>query len=337
MTIIELKDYLSTERNICIISHMNPDGDAIGTSLALKKILTKLGHSVEVVTPNSAPKNMRTINGFETIVDYYNSQEKAKDIVENAEMLFFVDLNDIEKRVGDLTFSIKKNEKAVIALLDHHVEDSKEGIDFYYVDSKTSSAALLLYRFLTEIGYENLIDAQIGYAIYIGMMTDTGNFSYGFLTSELYNTIAKLVEKGVNPQKVNDAIFNQSTEDRLRLWGYVMSEKMVVLKELKTAYITLTADELRRFNYKDGDTEGLVNTPLSIEGVCNTAMFTEKEGTVRISLRSTANTGEDMNVIAKELFNGGGHINASGARSQDNIEISVIKFVNAMRNISKNK
>lgn len=335
MTTAEFKDCLTERKNIVILSHQNPDGDAIGSALALRRFLINTGHSATVILPNETADIMSFLSGFETVIYNNREAEKAAAAVENAEIIFFADLNDVKTRIGDIHTAVEKNTTALRAIVDHHVNTPDPSIDFIYTDNTASSTGLLTYRLINEMGMADKIDIETANAMYVGMMTDTGNFSYGFLTEELFETVAKLIKIGVSPQQVNGAIYNRNSEERMRLWGYAMSEKMVILRDLKTAYITLTTEELRRFKYKEGDTEGLANVPLSIEGIENAAMFSEKEGFVRISLRATGPEGEDMNTFARETYNGGGHRNAAGARSRESMERCVVKFVEGMRKASK--
>lgn len=335
MTTAEFKNCLTERKNIVILSHQNPDGDAIGSALALRRFLINTGHSATVVLPNETSDIMSFLSGFETVIYNNREAEKAAAAVENAEIIFVVDLNDIKTRIGDIYTAIEKNTTALRAIVDHHVNTPDPSIDFIYTDSTASSTGLLVYRLINELGMADKIDIETATALYVGMMTDTGNFSFGFLTEELFETIAKFIRLGISPQKLNGAIYNRNSEERMRLWGYAMSEKMVILRDLKTAYIALSAEELRRFKYKEGDTEGLANIPLSIDGIENAALFSEKEGLVRISLRSTGAEGEDMNTFARATYNGGGHRNAAGARSRESMERCVVKFVEGIRNASK--
>ncbi|MEG1937134.1 MAG: DHH family phosphoesterase [Rikenellaceae bacterium] len=335
MTTSEFKESLLESKNIVILSHQNPDGDAIGSALSLCRFLKTIGNEATVIMPNETADTMSIIYGYDTVIYNNKDSEKAATLVEKAEILIFVDLNDIKTRIGDIHTAVERNTTAKRAIIDHHVSSPDPSIDFIYADSTASSTGLLIYRLISDMGMADKIDIETANAMYIGMMTDTGNFSYGFLTSELFETVAKLIKIGISPQILNGAIYNTNSEERMRLWGYVMSEKMVILHDLKAAYITLTTEELRRFKYKEGDTEGLVNVPLSIAGIENSAMFSEKEGFVRISLRSTGQDGEDMNVFAHETYNGGGHRNASGARSKESMEMCVVKFVDGMRKARK--
>lgn len=331
MTTSEFKQHLSESRNIVILSHQNPDGDAIGSALGLRRFLNNTGHTTTVILPNETADIMSFLDGYQTVIYNNREPERAALEVERAEIIIFVDLNDIKTRIGDIYTAVEKNTSAVRAIIDHHVNTPDPSIDFIYTDNKASSTGLLVYRLINEMSMSNNLDIETIKALYVGMMTDTGNFSYGFLTSELFETVANMIKLGLSPQEINGAIYNRNSENRMRLWGYAMSEKMVILRDIKTGYISLTTEELRRFNYKEGDTEGLANVPLSIEGIENAALFSEKEGFVRMSLRSTGDKGADMNTFARETYNGGGHRNASGARSKETMELCIVKFVEGMR------
>lgn len=337
MTVKEFKELLDTPRSIAVISHQNPDGDAVGSALALQSILKKRRHSVSVLLPNDASHTMSFLKGYSGVIIGTHNMEEARKKIAAADLIIFADLNRVKNRIGDLWHPVEENTTAKIALIDHHVDETDLAPDFLYTDNRASSTALLVYRLMTDMDYEDTLDEEIAYDLYVGMMTDTGNFSYGFLTGEVFETIAELVKTGMSPNTAYDAIYNRESESRMRLWGYAMSEKMIILRELNSAYITLTAEELIRFKFREGDTEGLVNVPLSIEGINNSAMFTEREGVIRISLRSAADRGEDMNVFAREIFNGGGHRNASGARVKDsNMEMCVMRYIEGLKNLAKN-
>ena len=336
MTVREFKELLESPRKIAVISHQNPDGDAVGSALAIQSVLRKKGHDVTALLPNDAAHTMSFLKGYPDIIIGTHDMEAARKKIAEADIIIFADLNKVKNRIGDLWHPVELNTTAKIALIDHHVDETDLTPDFLYTDNGASSTSLLVYRLLTDMDYEELIDEETAYDLYVGMMTDTGNFSYGFLTGEVFETIAYLMKTGMSPNKAYDAIYNRESESRMRLWGYAMSEKMIILRELNAAYITLSTEELIRFKFREGDTEGLVNVPLSIEGINNSALFTEREGVIRISLRSAAERGEDMNAFAREIFNGGGHRNASGARVKDsNMEMCVMRYIEGMKNLLK--
>ncbi|MFI3321742.1 MAG: bifunctional oligoribonuclease/PAP phosphatase NrnA [Rikenellaceae bacterium] len=311
-----LKDIFCSSKKIALFTHVNPDGDAIGSTVGLAHVIRNCSESeVRIITPNRTPVHLGTIKGFDMVTDYIAKTAQCDKYIADCDLLVCVDFSDYNSRVGNLTPAIEANEKALKIVFDHHMSPDLSPFFVAYCDEKESSAAHVVLRALKENDMLEYLDNNAATALYTGMMTDTGNFSYGNLSAEMYRNIAILIEKGVDPTEVNNRIFNVRRENSLRLNGYATEKKMIVNYPAKAAVITLTAKELTKFGYASGDTEGLVNLPLSIEGINNAALFIEQDGFVKVSLRSTKGAGKDVNQFARKYFNGGGHINAAGGRA----------------------
>ena len=322
-SIEELKTLLEKKSNVVIVTHQNPDGDALGSASALALLLDNRGCKVRIITPNSTPQYLKTIEAFDLVTDFLCFTPFAITKLREADIIFCLDFNNIATRTGEVGVHITKNKKAVKVIIDHHQDPDFDSCDLGFSDSNDSSTSHLLLRLLVEMDMVKEITSEIASSIYTGMMTDTGNFSFGNLSSELYNNIAILVGCGANPAAICNRIFNVKSEESLRLKGYAISEKMVLDYSTCSAYISLTKEELARFTYSAGDTEGLVNMPLSIKGIYNSAFFNESDGFTKVSLRSIKDLGADMNKFAREHFVGGGHINAAGARSFTTVEEAI--------------
>ncbi len=329
-TIEDLKLLIAKKSKIVVTVHQNPDGDALGSASALALYLKSCGHSVNIITPNSVPLYLRSVEAYDMITDYLCYTPYALRKLREAEIIFCLDYNDISSRTGEIGVHITKNTTAVKVMIDHHQQPDLESCDLVFSDSNECSTAHLLLRIFKEMGVESAITKEIASAFYTGIMTDTGNLSFGNLTPELYRNISILIEKGANPPAIINRISNIKSEESMRLKGYAIAEKMVVNYHTCSAYIILTDEELKRFTYTSGDTEGLVNMPLSIKGIYNSALFTEADGFIKISLRSVKDAGVDMNEFARTHFVGGGHKNAAGARHFGTIEEARDIYIKAL-------
>lgn len=301
--------------NVAIITHINPDGDTIGASSALALLLAAKNIQVSIITPNKTPAYLKSVEGVEYVIDFLEKTAEAISIIRGADLIVCMDFSDYTTRTGEIAPHITKNIKATKIVFDHHVAPDLSGYNLAFCDEKESSTAHILLKTLIDAGMEELITERMASAIYVGMMTDTGNFSYGNLSPELFKNISLLISKGIDPVEINNQIFNVKSENSLRLNGFATAQKMVVDYASHSAYIILTAKELKEYKYESGDTEGLVNIPLSIDGIYNSALFSEADGFIKISLRSIKNRGKDVNQFARKFYSGGGHINAAGARA----------------------
>lgn len=292
-----------------ITAHKSPDGDAIGSSLGLAGVLQKTGHHVTVIMPDDFPAFLHWMKGAEAIVVYQHQQEQAEQAMEEADMIFSLDYNRLD-RVGDVGHLI---EKATVpkVLIDHHIDPSPE-FDFSLSDIKASSTAELVYRFLTQLDLVDHISTAEAECLYSGIMTDTGSFRFSSTTADTHAIAADLLKRGVQPDYVHQQIHDSYSFQRLKLMGYALGQKLEYMPHLKAAIIALSEDEKRRFGFNKGDTEGLVNYGLSILGSRLAVFLSEERGFVKFSFRSKGDL--DVNVIAREHFNGGGHKNAAGGR-----------------------
>ena len=308
---------IGESENVVVVAHVAPDGDAVGSSLALSGVLRKIGRNVEVIMPDSLPKSIVFLQGAYDIKIYKENQEKCDRIIAEADTLFCLDFNE-PKRV-DLMQSAIENASAYKVMIDHHINPS-DFCNLVISYPHLSSTSLLVYKVLTQLGLDIKITKAEAEAIYTGMMTDTGNFSYNSNDSDIYIAISQLLKYGIDKDEIYKIVCNTSTINKLKLNSYAISDKMEIL-DGGVAIITLSRAELNRYSYQKGDTEGLVNQPLGIEGVNISIFFREENNYVKVSLRSVGDN--PVNIIASELYNGGGHKNASGGEFFGTMEEAV--------------
>ena len=303
----------SGPRKVVLVTHTNPDGDAVGSSLAWAELLDKKGHDVTCVVPNRYPSFLEWMPGIERLKIFkYDEDGAIARKISESELIFCLDFNQIT-RLERLSDAITANNTAKIVLIDHHLNPSA-GYDLLLSYPESSSTSFLVYEIIEQIEGTAAITKSMGENLYVGMMTDTGNFSFSNLTPELFRAVAGLVEKGVDVARINSNVYNSFTEDRLRLLGYALN-KMETFKagNIELAYIALKENELRRFNFQPGDSEGFVNYPLTIRTMSMSASFIETRKFIRVSLRSRGDV--DVNLFAGKYFGGGGHRNAAGGKS----------------------
>ena len=326
--IIQLKAMIAAARTIAIVSHTNPDGDAIGSGIALSTFLKAQGHTVRFFVPNHFPKFLSFIPGSGQVEIYSEACDTARSYISDADLIICSDFNQIG-RLDKMTAAIEDNIIAPRVLIDHHLDPPEYELSFS--DTDYSSTSHMVYDLICAWAGPEAITPDTATALYVGIVTDTGNLSYGNLTPELYRAVAALVERGVQPVEISRAVFNTQSEHRLRMVGYLLSEKMKVDCGHRTAYITLTRAEKTRFDHQIGDTEGIVNMPLSIECIDFSAMFIETLDCIKISFRSQGDF--DVNRFAREYFDGGGHKNAAGGRYYGPMSEAVAKFEEITRTI----
>lgn len=338
-----MKELIEQAQHIVIFTHMAPDGDAMGSSLAIWHFCRALSpqtsdvREVTVIVPNAFPVFLSWMPGAEKMRVYEREAEACSKLIAEADLFICTDFND-PKRIGPMGDKLLANPAKKI-LIDHHLMDERvkelTNDGFWtevHSDPSASSACEIVYRLLTNDGLQSsAISHQIATCIYTGLMTDTGNFSYNSARCEIYEIVAALVRAGVNKEEVYDAVYNQYSTDRVRLTGYALYRKMRIYPEHHLALITLDADELDRFHYQPGDCEGLVNMPLQIADVRYSVCMREeraKPGTpksrIRISFRSQGD--RPVNIWASEVFHGGGHMNASGGEFFGSVDQAVRLF-----------
>jgi phosphoesterase RecJ-like protein len=321
-----LKTLLASPKKVVIVTHFKPDADALGSSLGLAGYLAKQGHSVAVISPSDYPDFLAWMPGKEMVIaltkDSIVPQQKAKALIEACDILFCLDFSSLKRinEVGDMV----KTSTAKKVMIDHHLEPEKFA-DFEKWDVSSASTAELIFELIDEWGDRELIDQDIANCLYAGLMTDTGGFRHNNTTNKEFLIASELVSRGANPSEVAKKIYDTNSLERLRLTGYALSQKLVVLPEYKTAYMTLTWEELRQFGSQTGDTEGLVNYGLSIKGIKMAVLMYDRKEEIKLSFRSLADF--DVNALARKHFEGGGHKNASGGQSKQNLEETLKKFL----------
>ena len=326
--ITRLKEMLSgAPKNVLIVSHYNPDGDALGASIAWAKTLEGLGHKTMCVVPNRFPYFLEWMPGAERIRVYTQHTAEVEKVAAGADIICCLDFNN-PSRLEGLTAAIEANTRAKKLLIDHHLAPPEKLFDLAFSYPGASSTSYIVYKLIARLAGAHSIDRDMCTALYVGMMTDTGNFSFSFLVPDLYRVVAALVEKGIDIPYINFKVYNSYTEERVRLLSYALGPKMDVFEKGQAACISLTEKELRRFRFKQGDSEGFVNYPLSIETVKMSALLLENHKFIRVSLRSRGDV--DVNAFARRYFEGGGHKNAAGGKSNDTMEETVERYKRAV-------
>ncbi|MCK5839738.1 MAG: bifunctional oligoribonuclease/PAP phosphatase NrnA [Bacteroidales bacterium] len=305
-----IRKVLATAKKIVITSHKNPDGDAVGSTLALFHFLRLLNYEVHAILPNNYPDFLSWLDENDDIQLYDKNREICKELIINADVVFCLDYNALN-RVDEMEDPIRQTEGVTI-MIDHHPLPAP---DFTYTISTTdtSSTAELVYQFIRIFDESIAINKSIAEAIYVGIMTDTGSFSFSCNFEQTYLVVADLIKSGIDVAKIHRLVYDTYSEDRMRLLGYCLSQRLEVINDLSTAYIYLTKDDLKKFNYRMGDTEGVVNYALAIKGINLAILLTERNGYIRLSFRSKGDF--SVNELARLHFEGGGHKNAAGGNS----------------------
>ena len=305
-----IQGWIETAERVAILTHSNPDGDAIGSSLALALALGKLGLDAQVVIPDGLPDFLRWLPGIERSTTFAYKRDKAIGIIEGADLIFCLDFNDPNRVNGVEEFLQKSSAKKI--LIDHHQEPLKF-TDIAISETWRGSVGEMIYLFINKVLEGEVMDKDIATCLYVAIMTDTGNFNYASSYPEIFHIVGDLMKYGIEKDSIYSSVYDAFSEDRMHLQGYCMQEKMVVLPKYHTAYISLTDEELRKFNHHKGDTEGFVNIPFSVKGIKFTALFVEKKDLIRASFRSRGQF--PVNKVAAQHYHGGGHINAAGGDS----------------------
>ena len=304
----KVKEWLQNKvKRIVIIPHTNPDGDAIGSTIGLSEVFNHAGFETQVIVPNDFPSYLEWLGAENMPLVFEQNPEKCNRLIKSADALFLLDFNDF-KRLGKLEETVRSVSTPIV-LIDHH-PDPKIETEYQFWDINVSSTAELVYDFVVALGFINHLTVIGANALLTGIVADTGSLSHNASRPGMYHIIAELINIGADKDKVNEALYNNFSEKRMRLLGYCLSEKMEVFPEFRTALIWLTSAELKRFEFQTGNTEGFVNYPLSISGIVFTAFFMEKNGQIRLSFRSKGNFA--VNEFSSAHFGGGGHRNASG-------------------------
>lgn len=321
----DIRSTIGNAGRIAIITHQNPDGDAIGSALGLSHYLLSAGKQVSVIVPDAIPEYLHFLPGVGQIIDHQSDATRSAEAIRNAEVLFVLDFSQTS-RCGDVA-PLLIDYTGFSVNIDHHPYPD-ERYSFLYHDTASSSTAELVFYFIQSLGLAPVINLETATCLYTGLVTDTGCFKYA-VRPRTFSAARKLLRRGINMPMITSAIFDVNTPERLKLLGYVLNEKLVILPEYKTAYITLTDEEARQFSTQKGDTEGFVNQALSIKGTVLAAFFHEREpGKTKISFRSKGKFA--ANALSQEHFGGGGHLNAAGGSYDGAVEEAVKKFLDIL-------
>jgi len=323
--ITEVEELLNKYDKIVIVTHVSPDGDAIGSSLGLYHYLNDLGNNVNVIVPNSFPDFLKWIPGAKDILEYERYPEFAQKLIAEAELIFCLDFN-VPKRSYHLGPFIEAA-KGKKVLIDHHPEPA-DFCDVMISYPEISSTSELIFRLICRMGDFEVMSHESATAIYTGMMTDTGAFTYNSNSAEIYYIIGELLKKGINKDQIYSNVYHNYSEDRYRMLGFTLSEKMKIYPEYNTALIWLTNEEQKRYKVRKGDTEGFANLPLNIKGIIFSVFIREDNEMIKISFRSQKDF--PSNKFAAQCYNGGGHLNASGGEFYGTMDEAIAIFEKAL-------
>lgn len=307
----ELSAFFRMPHKIVIVSHQNPDGDAVGSALGMQWILAGLGQDVTVALPDDSPSFLKWLPGHRKILihEKKSGRKLLPEIFLSADLIICVDFNAVD-RLNSMEQYLKLR-KTPVLLIDHHPRQESFA-DYYWIDETKGSTSELVYQFVVSLGLEGYLTQDAATCLLAGIMTDTVGFKVNCTYPEVFEVVAGLLKNGADKDMIYNEVYSKFSESRMRLLGYSLEKRMVILPEFKTAYIALTREELNRFAHRKGDTEGFVNYPLSIGGIVFSVLFTEQEDHIKLSLRSKGTF--PANDFANRFFNGGGHMNAAGGR-----------------------
>lgn len=319
--LLNSQEQIEKAQEIVLVTHLSPDGDAMGSSLGLYHYLQDLGKEVRVVVPNAFPYFLKWMNGAKDIVVNTYIPTVAEALIKNADLIFCLDFNTL-KRIGALGELVEQSSAKKI-LIDHHL-DPDEDFDVVISYPKISSTSEIVFRLIAQLGDFERITSTLAECIYTGMMTDTGGFTYNSNDPEIFEIISMLLKKGVDRDHIYREVFNNYSEQRFRLLGFTLSQRMKIYPERKASLIYLSLEDQKQFNLTKGDTEGFVNYPLSIKGILFSVFIREDDELTKVSLRSQGDF--PCNKFAADFFNGGGHLNASGGEFYGSVEDAISLF-----------
>ena len=322
-----VKELLKSPKNIVIIGHRNPDGDALGSCLGLSYYLSSLDHKTTVLMPNDFPDFLKWMPGADDILIYDKEIEKSSDSLNQADIIFTLDFNDLS-RVGDPLKGVLEESSAKFLMIDHHQQPAEYAVATYS-DVKMSSTAEMVYHFMDALDGVKNISKNIATNLYTGIMTDTGSFRFSSTSPTTHRVAAKLIEAGAESAIINQNVYDNNSPERMKLLGVALNN-LHLIPELQTAYITLTQKELDENNFRKGDTEGFVNYALSVKGIVFAVIFIEnkQESIVKISFRSKGTF--SVNDFARNHYRGGGHINAAGGKSSQDLNKTINEFISIL-------
>lgn len=317
-----LKTFLSLPRKLVVTTHYKPDGDAMGSALALGAFMESAGHQVSVVTPSDYPDFLHWMPGQHMVISFDQEPDSSKQAFLDADAVFCLDFNKAY-RVEKLEESLLKT-TAMRVLVDHHLDpDPFCDITFSFPESCATSE--LVYHLICQLGGENSFNPSISTCLYTGIMTDTGSFRFSSMTADTHRIIAHLMSNGAVNHEIHEEVYDNFSLDRTRFLGFCINEKLQVIPAYRAAFIAVSKEELNRFNHQSGDTEGIVNFALGIQGIRLAAFFCERDGMIKISFRSKGNF--SVKELATMYFSGGGHANAAGGKSLDGLDQTVQRFI----------
>ena len=322
---------IQNAKNIVITSHRSPDGDSIGSSLGLYQFIKSMGKEAVICHPDPAPNFLLWVDDVDKIINAEEHIGQVEELVSKADLIFALDYNGLG-RLGEPMQDIVGNASAMKIMIDHHLYP-EDFAQITYSDSTICSTSQMVYELIVSSQYSTNVNAKIGTPLYLGILTDTGSFRFPSVTPRTHRIVAELIEAGVIHHEIHEKVFDQNTMNKLKLRGYATSEKLNVIHNGKVAYISLTEEELSRFEYEKGDTEGLVNVALSIVGVQSAALFTESNGKIKISFRAKGTY--EVNKLANDHFSGGGHKYASGGISYTSMEETIEKYKSVLNDYFK--
>ncbi len=322
------QNLLKKSSKIVIVTHFSPDGDAMGSSLALHLFLKKLGKKTQVIVPNAYPDFLHWLPDNNKVLIYDKNKVKAEKHLAQADLIFTLDFNSY-KRLEGLGEALA-DATAPKVLIDHH-QQADDYAAYYFYDTRACSTCELVYDFIVGLKHKNLIDKKIAACLYTGIMTDTGSFRFPSVNVHTHEILAGLLATGLVPAEVHSAVYDSYSYDRIKLLGYALSEKLKIVEGFPVAFFKRNEKELNRFHYQKGDTEGLVNYPFSIKGIKVCALLNETDSYIKMSFRSKGKL--DMNKFARSFFNGGGHINAAGGKSNESLSSTEEKFITEIKKL----
>jgi phosphoesterase RecJ-like protein len=329
--ILEIKELLASPKKIVVIPHKNPDGDAIGSTLGLLHYLLKLNHKAVVIAPNDFPDFLKWIPKQDTILKYETQQTECDELINDADIMFTLDFNAFH-RTGNME-TVLTNSNVIKIMIDHH-QQPDDYAKYMFSDVSMSSTCEMIYHFLEKLEDLDYIDKDLATCLYVGIMTDTGSFRFRSTTSTTHRIISKLIDKGADNTQIHNNVYDTNSYNRLQLLGCALNN-LKIIPESRTAYITLSQNELQKLDYKKGDTEGFVNYALSLNNIVLAAIFIEDKQNkiIKISLRSKGDF--SVNELSRAHFDGGGHTNAAGGKSDLPLGPTVDKFISILPQYNK--
>lgn len=318
----QILEKIQQANKIIITAHKSADGDSVGSSTAMYHLCKALNKNAVICLPDEIPGNLKWVQSTDEIIYFENHPDLVKEHLLNCDLLFALDYND-SSRISVEMGQIFNESSAYKIMIDHHTYPA-DFVDLKYSFPEVSSTCELVYEVIDKAGFSSILNQNIATSIYLGMMTDTGSFRFPATTSRTHQIAAALLDTGIKHYEIHEKVFDVNSLDRIRMKSYTFGNKLEILGN-EIAIISLTEEELNRFNYQKGDTEGFVNEVLSIDGIKIAAFFSEKDSIIKISFRSKG-TNNQVNLLSKEYFHGGGHINAAGGRFNGQLEDAISLF-----------